>query len=125
MKILFCYPGSAAANLSGSMKSLACYMGNRLAVMYNSYVGRMIPVNPFLAKKPKFKCTVWEDNNSCITVAKSPKYTPRSKHIAIKYHHFRSFVSDGRVVINSIDTSEQLADMLAKPLSSKSFCQLR
>ena len=26
-----------------------------------------------LAKKPEFKCTVWEDNNSCITIDKSPK----------------------------------------------------
>ena len=39
---------------------------------------------------------------SCITVAKSPKYTLRTKHISIKYYHFRSFVSDGRIVINQL-----------------------
>jgi hypothetical protein len=78
-----------------------------------------------LPKKPVFKCTVWEDNNSCITVAKSPKFTPRTKHIAIKYHHFRSFVSEGRIVINPINTTEQLADMLTKPLLPKAFCYLR
>ena len=76
-------------------------------------------------RKPVFKCTVWEDNDSCITVAKSPKFTPRTKHIAIKYHHFRSYVSDGSIVINPIDTSEQIADMLTKPLKEKSFCYLR
>ena len=37
---------------------------------------------------PLFGCTVWEDNERFITVAKSPKFTPRTKHIAIKYHHF-------------------------------------
>ena len=78
-----------------------------------------------LTRKPVFKCTVWEDNDSCIVVAKSPKFTPRTKHIAIKYHHFRSYVSDGKIVINPIDTSEQLADMLTKPLKVKSFCYLR
>ena len=78
-----------------------------------------------LTKKPEFKCTVWQDNNSCITVAKSSKYTPRTKHTAIKYHHFRSFVSDGRIVINPIDTSEQLTDILTKLLSPRSFCYLR
>ena len=78
-----------------------------------------------LTRKPVFKCTVWEDNDSCIVVARSPKFTPRTKHIAIKYHHFRSFVSDGKIVINPIDTSEQLADMLTKPLQAKSFCYLR
>ena len=76
-----------------------------------------------LAKKPVSASTVWEDKNSCITVAKSPKFTPRANHIAMKYqyHHFRSVVSEGRVVINPIDTSEQLADMLTKPLSPNFF----
>ena len=78
-----------------------------------------------LTKKPLFKCTVWEDNESCITVAKSPKFTPRTKHIAIKYHHFRSFVSNGTIIINSIDTKEQLADIFTKPLPEKSFRHLR
>ena len=78
-----------------------------------------------IPRKPVFKCTVWEDNNSCITVATSPKFTPRTKHIAIKYHHFRSFVADGSIDTNPIDTSEQLADTLTKPLSPKAFKYLR
>ena len=59
-----------------------------------------------LTRKPVFKCTVWEDNDSCIVVEKSPKFTPVTKHIAIKYHHFRSYVSDDKIVINPIDTTE-------------------
>ena len=78
-----------------------------------------------LTCKPVFKCKVWEDNASCITVAKAPTFTPHTKHTAIKYHHFRSFVSDGTIMINPIDTSEQLADMLTKPLTELSFCYLR
>ena len=78
-----------------------------------------------LTRKPVFKCTMWKGNDSCIVVAKSPKFTPRTKHIAIKYHHFRSYVSDGTIIINPIDTAEQLADMLTKPLKVKSFCYLR
>ena len=78
-----------------------------------------------VSRKPVFKCTVWEDNNSCITVAKSPKFTPRTKHIAIEYHHFRRFVADGSIVINPIATSEQLVDILTKPLGHKSFSYLR
>ena len=76
-------------------------------------------------KKPVFKCTVWEDNESCIKVAKSPKLTPRTKHIAIKYHHFRSYVKNGTILIKSIDTKDQLADILTKPLPEKAFCFLR
>ena len=74
---------------------------------------------------PIFKCKVWEDNESCIKVATSPKFTPRTKHIAIKYHHFRKFVHDGTVSIHSFDTSEQIADIFTKPLVERSFCYLR
>ncbi|KAL7526914.1 hypothetical protein ACHAWF_007826 [Thalassiosira exigua] len=77
------------------------------------------------ASKPEFKCTVWEDNESCIKVAKSPKFTPRTKHIAIKYHHFRRFVEDGTIDIRSIDTKQQLADIFTKPLAEASFVYLR
>ena len=46
MKILAHYPGNAAASLSGSMKTLGCYMGSKLTAINNSYVckyiGRMI-----------------------------------------------------------------------------------
>ena len=78
-----------------------------------------------LTRYPVFRCTVWEDNERCITVAKSPKFTPRTKHIAIKYHHFRQFVSDGTIIIKSIDTAEQIADIFTKPLGEKSLCFLR
>jgi hypothetical protein len=73
----------------------------------------------------QFHCLVFEDNRSCIKVAESPKFTPRTKHIAIKYHHFRHFVSDGAIVIKHIDTKEQIADMLTKPLEEASFKYLR
>ena len=72
-----------------------------------------------------FLCTVWEENEICITVTKRPKFTPWKNHIAIKYHHFRLFVSDGTIIIKSIDTYEQIEDIFAKPLGEKSFCFLR
>ena len=80
---------------------------------------------PVSKDKPKFFCTVWEDNRSTIKVAESPKYTPRTKHIALKYHHFRQFVADRTVRINPIDTLEQTADILTKPLDRVKFVYLR
>ena len=48
---------------------------------------------------PNIKCTLFEDNVSCETLAKSPKMNSRTKHIAIKYHHFRQAVKDGYLII--------------------------
>ena len=75
--------------------------------------------------KPKFHCKVFEDNPSCIKVAESPKFTPRTKHITIKYHHFRSFVADGSIEILPISTKDQLADIFTKPLDKVIFVKLR
>jgi hypothetical protein len=55
-------------------------------------------------------------------MTKSEKiYTPRTKHIALKYHHFRSFVDKNIIRILSISTKEQIADILTKPLKIPTF----
>ena len=44
------------------------------------------------------------------------KFTPRTKHIAIKYNHFRKHVADKTISIFPIDMKDQLADIFTKPL---------
>ena len=53
-----------------------------------------------LISKPKFVCKLHKDNQSCIKIATGTKFSPRTKHIALKYHHFRSHVKSGRVDIH-------------------------
>jgi len=51
-----------------------------------------------LLESPKILCRLIEDDNGALILAKDHKYHPRTKHIALKYHLFRS----------SIDTKEQI-----------------
>ena len=44
---------------------------------------------PVLTNPPKIHCKVFEDNAGAIEIAKVPKMRPRTKHLNIKYHHFR------------------------------------
>jgi hypothetical protein len=37
---------------------------------------------------PVVKCTVFKDNNGALEMAIAPKMRLRTKHSAIKYHHF-------------------------------------
>ena len=74
---------------------------------------------------PVVKCRVFEDNESAIAMSKNKKFTPRTKHIALKYHHFRKFVSDKTINILSVDTREQIADILTKPVELNQFIYLR
>ena len=68
------------------------------------------------SKRPSVKCKVFEDNNGAIELAKAPKNCPCTKHIALKYHHFREHIRKGLIKINPIDTLEQVADIFTKYL---------
>jgi hypothetical protein len=85
-------------------------------------INKVFPVH---VKTPTFVCKVHEDNQSCITMATSQKFTPRTKHIALKYHHFRSHVKNGAIQISYCRTTEQKADLLTKPLADDLFFKLR
>jgi hypothetical protein len=74
---------------------------------------------------PDFVCNVWEDNQSCIKMTESNKFSPRTKHIALKYHHFKRFQESGRINVKYINTEDQLADILTKPLNDPAFFKLR
>ena len=85
-------------------------------------IGEMLPI---YKPTPKVHCKVWEDNNGCISLATQQKFSPRTKHIAVKYHHFREKVNDGTITVNAIDTKEQSADIFTKPLDESLFKYLR
>ena len=42
--------------------------------------------------KPEVFCKVFEENQSFISIVESNIFSPKTKHIAIKYHHFQSFI---------------------------------
>ena len=86
---------------------------------------RQIDPSRITTSQPNFFCKVHEDNQSTIKMATSEKFTPRTKHIALKYHHFRSHVKKGHIEINYCPTEDQKADLLTKPLSDNIFFRLR
>jgi hypothetical protein len=74
--------------------------------------------------------TCHEENLSAIAMVESLKFTPRTKHIAIKYHHSQSRVQTsfnklGDIKIKYISTKLQLADIFTKPLENDSFFRCR
>jgi ATP-binding cassette subfamily B (MDR/TAP) protein 1 len=68
--------------------------------------------------KPKVHCEVFEDNSGAIEIAQVPKMRPRTKHINIKYYHFRDYVERGEISIHKIATEEQPSDILTKPVNA-------
>jgi hypothetical protein len=74
---------------------------------------------------PKVHCKLFEDNSGAVELANVPKMRPRTKHINVKYHHFRKFVADKLISVIKVTTQEQLADILTKNLPLEKFVKFR
>ena len=75
--------------------------------------------------KAHIYCKVFEDNSGALEMAKVHKCRPRTKHLNVKLHHFRSYVEREEIEIHPIDTLEQLADYLTKPVALEILLRLR
>ena len=66
-----------------------------------------------------------EDNQACIAFSANPLDYKKSKHIDVKYHFVRERVASKEIVLEYINTSDQLADILTKALDGIKFRELR
>ena len=104
---------------------IALYLALRKVIPLMTLMKDLQKICPVDITKPTFHCKVHKDNQSCIKMAKSKKITPRTKHTALKYHHFCSYVKEGAIKIDYCYTEDQKADLLTKPLSDALFFRLR
>jgi len=66
--------------------------------------------------------TIFEDNNGALGLALSPKMTPRTKHIAVKYHWFKSHIGkEHGILITKVESEFQKADIFTKGLAEDKF----
>ena len=70
----------------------------------------------FNQSTPLMHCKVFEDNQSCIEIATNHKTRPRTKHLSVRLHHFRSHVIRKTISIQYINTKHQLGDIFTKGL---------
>ena len=85
-------------------------------------------MNLDFAKPALVHSTIFEDNYGALGLATSPKLTPRTKHIGVKYHWFKSLIgeSNGNEFIKKkIESENQKADILTKGLPSETFKAIR
>ena len=73
-----------------------------------------------ISTQASVQCTAFEDNNGALEIANVPKMRPRTKHINLVYHFFRSHVGKD-IFIRPIHTDNQIADIFTKPLCYITF----
>jgi hypothetical protein len=65
------------------------------------------------------------DNQSTIFLAKNPTYHFKTKHIDVQYHFVRDMVERNKVLLEEVDTLENIADSLTKFVSVAKFSWCR
>ena len=68
---------------------------------------------------------IFEDNQGCIYMSHNPVMHKRAKHIDIRFHFVRERVADGTVKLVYVQTENQLADLLTKPLLKARILKIR
>ena len=68
---------------------------------------------------------IYEDNNGCIAIANNPCNHRLMKGIDITYHYSIDKVENKNVRLKYIESHNQIADILTKPLGSVKFLKLR
>ena len=65
------------------------------------------------------------DNTSAISISKNPVQHSRTKHIKIRHHFLRDHAHKGDITIEFVQTEDQFADILTKPLNEEQFVNFR
>jgi ribonuclease HI len=68
---------------------------------------------------------LYMDNQTSIRLALEEGNQGRRKHIDVKHHYIRDQVAEEYVLLEWVPTTEQLADILTKPLPARPFTRLR
>ena len=75
---------------------------------------------------PNVPTKIYEDNQGTIALAYSDgKTQARTKHIDIRMHFIREYISQGIIEIDWVDTNNQKADFFTKPLSGPKHERMR
>src|SRR3954470_4767509 len=64
---------------------------------------------------------IYEDNQSCIALAKNLVHYTRTKHIDIQHHFIREKVQSREIELEYISTDKMIADALIKSLPKPAF----
>lgn len=65
--------------------------------------------------------TIYCDNTSVISLRKNPVMHSKTKHIPIKYHFLHEQVAEQNIILEYINTKEQIVDIYTKPLPREAF----
>lgn len=71
------------------------------------------------------KLKILVDNQSCMKITENDKFSNRTKHIDTKYHFIKDLAANGDLELLYVNTTENIADMMTKPLGGIKIAEHR
>ena len=71
--------------------------------------------------KEEMPMKVYCDNKAAINISHNPVHHVRTKHVEVNKHFIKENVEDGTICMVYVPTNKQVADVLTKALSRRSF----
>jgi hypothetical protein len=65
------------------------------------------------------------DSQRTIFLAKNPTYHSKTKHIDVQYHFVRDMLESNKVLLEKVDTLENIVELLTKSVSVVKFSWCR
>lgn len=109
---------SVVAQSSAESEFIAAFNTSREIVYFRQLLEE-------LTLNQKGATIIWEDNQACIAMSKNPVNHARNKHILLKYFYLRELNEQQIVRLEYIATTNQVADILTKPVTRQIFTHLR
>jgi len=113
--------------LGGTAVSWKSKLQNRVAlstteaeyIAISEAAKEMILLKNFLNElgKEQDNASMFSDSQSAISLIKNPVFHSRCKHIQLRYYFIRELINDGDLSLLKILGSENLVDMLTKPVT--------
>jgi hypothetical protein len=103
---------STIADSSTEAEYIAASDAAKEAVWMKKFI-EDLGVVPSIANPIEIYC----DNNGAIAQAKEPRSHKRSKHVLRKFHLIREIYKRGDIEVNRVDSEDNVADQLTKPLA--------
>lgn len=63
------------------------------------------------------------DNTVAISIAKSEQVNAKNEQVDVKFHHVKSLISNRNVKLSHVSIVDQVADVLTKPVNSKTLAR--
>ena len=89
---------------------MALFHASQEALFLGPFVAELLGTSPS-------PVTIYVDNNGAIALAKNPVWHKRCKHIDIKYHSVREQVRSKTIIVERIDSADNLADVFTKSVT--------